>query len=194
MVGKHRRFIESQFPTAVRAPGIAVQISLTCDSLVSTAASNSGYGAALGVKVQLEIGNINDITLTLNGRGRTFNFAPAVPCSASTRRTTPRNRGCSAACECPTSSLVEFSDFACAKKGGCCYRRWEGPFQPSSLTWTGQRVTTDHYLQFEPGRGANQGFCTRGHLMVPRSLPRIFSPLSQMSVPSVGWGVAFRAD
>src|ERR1035438_2218217 len=72
--------------------------------------SDSGYGWALGVKVRLEIGNTNDITLTRNGHRCTFYFAPAVECSAFTRRTTPRSRCFSAACKCPTSSLVEFGN------------------------------------------------------------------------------------
>jgi hypothetical protein len=60
----------------VPAPGMPIQISRTYDSLVRNTTSDFGYGWSLGIKVQLEIGTTNDITLTLNGQRRTFYFAP----------------------------------------------------------------------------------------------------------------------
>jgi YD repeat-containing protein len=53
-----------------------IQISRTYDSLVRNTTSDFGYGWSLGIKLQLEIGNTNDITLTLNGQRRTFYFTP----------------------------------------------------------------------------------------------------------------------
>ncbi len=60
----------------VPAPGLPIQISRTYDSLVRAASSDFGYGWSLGTKVQLEIGNTQDVTLTLNGQRRTFFFTP----------------------------------------------------------------------------------------------------------------------
>ena len=60
----------------VPAPGLPIQISRTYDSLVRSTTSDFGYGWSLGIKVQLEIGNTQDVTLTLNGQRRTFYFAP----------------------------------------------------------------------------------------------------------------------
>jgi Domain of unknown function (DUF6531)/DSBA-like thioredoxin domain len=60
----------------VPAPGLPIQISRTYDSLVRAASSDFGYGWSLGIKVQLEIANTQDVTLTLNGQRRTFYFTP----------------------------------------------------------------------------------------------------------------------
>src|SRR5579883_2518764 len=60
----------------VPAPGLPVQISRTYDSLTRATSSDFGYGWSLGIKVQLEIGNTQDVTLTLNGQRRTFYFTP----------------------------------------------------------------------------------------------------------------------
>jgi RHS repeat-associated protein len=60
----------------VPAPGMPIQISRTYDSLVRNTTSDFGYGWSLGIKVQLEIGNTNDITLTINNQRRTFYFTP----------------------------------------------------------------------------------------------------------------------
>ena len=60
----------------VPAPGMPIQISRTYDSLVRSASGDFGYGWSLGIKVQLEIGNTQDVTLTLNGQRRTFYFTP----------------------------------------------------------------------------------------------------------------------
>ena len=48
----------------VPAPGLPIQISRTYDSLVRSTSSDFGYGWSLGIKVQLEIGNTQDVTLT----------------------------------------------------------------------------------------------------------------------------------
>src|ERR1035438_3612302 len=62
----------------VPAPGMPIQISRTYDSLVRNTSSDFGYGWSLGIKVQLEIGNTQDVTLTLNGQRRTFYFTPTA--------------------------------------------------------------------------------------------------------------------
>src|SRR5436305_6649941 len=60
----------------VPAPGLPIQISRTYDSLLRATSSDFGFGWSLGIKVQLEIGNTQDVTLTLNGQRRTFYFTP----------------------------------------------------------------------------------------------------------------------
>ena len=60
----------------VPAPGLPIQISRTYDSLMRSTSSDFGYGWSLGIKVQLEIANTQDVTLTINGQRRTFFFAP----------------------------------------------------------------------------------------------------------------------
>ena len=60
----------------VPAPGLPIQIGRTYDSLVRGAIGDFGYGWSLGIKVQLEIANTQDVTLTLNGQRRTFYFTP----------------------------------------------------------------------------------------------------------------------
>jgi hypothetical protein len=49
-----------------------IQITRTHDSLMRGTSSDFGYGWSLGNKVQLEIGNTQDVTLTINGQRRTF--------------------------------------------------------------------------------------------------------------------------
>ena len=53
-----------------------IQLTRTCDSLMRGTSSDFGYGWSLGNKVQLEIGNTQDVTLTINGQRRTSYFTP----------------------------------------------------------------------------------------------------------------------
>ncbi|HLK66747.1 MAG TPA: malectin domain-containing carbohydrate-binding protein [Bryobacteraceae bacterium] len=60
----------------VPAPGIPIQISRTYDSLRKSISGDFGYGWTLGVQVQLEVANTQDVTLTINGQRRTFYWTP----------------------------------------------------------------------------------------------------------------------
>src|SRR5205807_6942267 len=60
----------------VPAPGLPIRIDRTYDSLQRATSSDFGYGWTLGINVQLEISNLYDVTLTLNGQRRTFYFTP----------------------------------------------------------------------------------------------------------------------
>lgn len=63
----------------VPAPGLPIRIDRTYDSLQRGVSSDFGYGWSLGINVQVEISNTNDVTLTLNGQRRTFYFTPISP-------------------------------------------------------------------------------------------------------------------
>ncbi len=60
----------------VPAPGLPIQISRTYDSLVRSTSSDFGYGWSLGINLQMEISNNNDVTFTINGQRKTFYFTP----------------------------------------------------------------------------------------------------------------------
>jgi RHS repeat-associated protein len=60
----------------VPAPGLPIQISRTYDSLTRAIIGDFGYGWSLGIKVQMEIANTQDVTFTINGQRRTFYFTP----------------------------------------------------------------------------------------------------------------------
>ncbi len=62
----------------VPAPGLPIKIERTYDSLTRSAAGDFGYGWNLGVSIQTDVGPMGDVTLTLNGRRRTFYFTPAA--------------------------------------------------------------------------------------------------------------------
>ncbi len=62
----------------VAAPGLPIKIERTYDSLTRPAAGDFGYGWNLGVSIQTDVGPMGDVTLTLNGRRRTFYFTPAA--------------------------------------------------------------------------------------------------------------------
>ncbi len=54
----------------VPAPGLAIQIQRTYDSLTRATTADFDYGWTLGVNIQTEISPTGDVTLTLNGRRR----------------------------------------------------------------------------------------------------------------------------
>ena len=84
----------------VPAPGLPIRIDRTYDSLQRGASGDFGHGWSLGVKVQLEIGNTQDVTFTINGQRRTFYFTP-VPGGILNFLywgRTPPSPACSAAC------------------------------------------------------------------------------------------------
>ena len=60
----------------VPAPGLPVQIQRTYDSLVRGTSSDFGYGWTLGVNIQTQVSPTGDVTLTINGKARTFYFTP----------------------------------------------------------------------------------------------------------------------
>ena len=60
----------------VPAPGLPIRIDRTYDSLQRAPAATSAIGWSLGAKVQLEIGNTQDVTFTIKGQRRTFYFTP----------------------------------------------------------------------------------------------------------------------
>ncbi len=73
----------------VPAPGLPIKIERTYDSLTrsgrslcetvgSSCSGDFGYGWNLGVSIQTDVGPMGDVTLTLNGRRRTFYFTPAA--------------------------------------------------------------------------------------------------------------------
>jgi RHS repeat-associated protein len=60
----------------VPAIGMPIQIQRTYDSLVKNTSSDFGYGWSLSVTVDLVVSPSHDVTFTLNGKRRTFNFTP----------------------------------------------------------------------------------------------------------------------
>src|SRR5262249_17220712 len=58
----------------VPAPGLPIKIERTYDSLTRSVKGDFGFGWNLGVTIQTEINLTGDVTLTLNGRRRTFCF------------------------------------------------------------------------------------------------------------------------
>ena len=58
------------------APGLPIQIQRTYDSLVRGTSSDFGYGWTLGINIQTQISPTGDVTLTINGKARTFYFTP----------------------------------------------------------------------------------------------------------------------
>ena len=60
----------------VPAPGLPIQIQRTYDSLVRGSSGDFGFGWNLGITLQVEISPTADVTLTINGRRRTFFFTP----------------------------------------------------------------------------------------------------------------------
>ncbi len=73
----------------VPAPGLPIQIQRTYDSLTRGTSSDFGFGWRLGVNIQTTISPAGDVTLTLNGRSRTFYFTPP-PNSVFTAYYTPQ--------------------------------------------------------------------------------------------------------
>ena len=60
----------------VPAPGLPIQIQRTYDSLVRGTSSDFGYGWRLGINIQTQVSPTGDVTLTINGKTRTFYFTP----------------------------------------------------------------------------------------------------------------------
>lgn len=56
----------------VPAPGLAIQIQRTYDSLTRNISGDFGFGWNLGITLQTQISPAGDVTFTLNGRRRTF--------------------------------------------------------------------------------------------------------------------------
>src|SRR5262249_22078303 len=52
----------------VPAPGLPIRIERTYDSLTRATKGDFGYGWTLGINVQMEISNLSDVTLTINGQ------------------------------------------------------------------------------------------------------------------------------
>jgi len=60
----------------VPAPGLPIQIQRTYDSLVRGTSSDFGFGWRLGINLQTQVSPTGDVTLTINGKSRTFYFTP----------------------------------------------------------------------------------------------------------------------
>jgi len=60
----------------VPAPGLAIQIQRTYDSLVRGTSGDFGYGWNLGINVQMTVTAGGDVSFVLNGQRRTFYFTP----------------------------------------------------------------------------------------------------------------------
>jgi len=60
----------------VPAPGMPIQIQRTYDSLLRGTSGDFGFGWNLNISVQMTVSPTSDVTLTINGRRRTFYFTP----------------------------------------------------------------------------------------------------------------------
>ncbi|WP_321474123.1 RHS repeat-associated core domain-containing protein [uncultured Paludibaculum sp.] len=62
----------------VPAPGLAIRVDRTYDSLDRGRSMDFGYGWRLGLRLNMETSPTGHVTFTLNGRRRTFYFTPAA--------------------------------------------------------------------------------------------------------------------
>jgi len=63
----------------VPSTGLAINIQRSYDSLNAGASSDFGYGWSLGINVNLVVDPANNVTFTLGGQRKTFDFTPQMP-------------------------------------------------------------------------------------------------------------------
>lgn len=76
---KPGRITTSVIDLVVPAKGLPISIKRTYDSLNSGRSLDFGFGWSLDTAVDIEISPSHDVTLTLTGQRRTFNFTPQIP-------------------------------------------------------------------------------------------------------------------
>ena len=125
----------------VPAPGLPIQIQRTYDSLVRSTSSDFGYGWSLGVNIQTQISPTGDVTLTINGKARTFYFTPPangvftlLVHAANTRP----NQVCMDRCRIPATTAM-----ACSAVGNV----WECAINNSGQSLSGDRLSVHRRLR-----------------------------------------------
>jgi RHS repeat-associated protein len=66
----------------VPATGLAINIQRSYDSINASTSSDFGYGWSLGINTNLSVDPMGNVTFTLGGQRKTFNFQPNDPCTS----------------------------------------------------------------------------------------------------------------